>query len=597
MISVSTQFESGIYGTSRRTRGKVIFNILDVDATDNITSAIATSEASLSQVTQTVNTVLNPSAKYATLENDFWKADGTFALPPEFADKANYETGWKSDDICASGGTFASTQTLTIVSSADINSAGLTIFFDKKANEYADSFTIEAFTSASVSVDSVSVTGNSGSDYRWDTTLSNYRTVILAISKWATGNRRARVSEVAFGLVEEYDGDDIVNMNVVEDVDPIAKEASTNELRFTILDPDKRYNILNPSGVYSYLERRQKIQPYIGLDITVDNTEYIQMGEFYLTDWRSNFEALTATFTSRDILDILAQSTYRKGKLQTQNLKQLAEDILDDAGITEYNISTALASITSSGNIPIMSHRDALQMIAIAGSAVLYSSRTGTVVMETLSTASSGDTISFDNSYSSPQIDLAKLINTIDVNIHNYNAKTVSEEVYKGTVNLSGTSSVWIEYKEFPCQTVSVTVSAGTVNTETYYGNSALLNITHTGDVTITATGTILEISKTLYELESDTKPADEESLIATIDNTLITDTTLASNVASYVLSEYEKRFLYQCNWRGNPALEAKDIVVIEDDFSEDKEARLTRNEFNWDGGLGCVSDAKGGGE
>jgi hypothetical protein len=76
----------------------------------------------------------------------------------------------------------------------------------------------------------------------------------------------------------------------------------------------------------------------------------------------------------------------------------------------------------------------------------------------------------------------------------------------------------------------------------------------------------------------------------------LITTNTIAEQVAIWVLGEYKKRFLYEINWRGNPALECSDIVTVEDDFSEDKTVRLTRNEFNFDGTLRAKTLGKGGG-
>lgn len=594
MISVSSQYEGGVYSPSRKTTSKIIFQIVDTTALDDASTTVS-SEAIISKKDQIFNTNIDLSGKLATFENNYWSLDGSFVLPPKISE-TGYEVGWLSNNLSNVDGTYTISPQVTINFTSDHSSIGLTIFFDVLTNEYASDFVIDVYNSVNSLIHSESVTNNTLSKYILEQNISNYRKIVVTITKWANGYRRARISEFNFGIVEEYTDNEVIKMNILEEVDTISNKVSSNEMKFTLDNQDKRFNLLNPSGIYPYLQRRQKIQSYIGVEKEDTTFEYIPMGIYYLNEWQSDEGTLTASFTARDMMDILAQSTYRKGKYQTRTLYDLAEDVLIDAGVENYEIDIALQSISTTGYIPLVKHREALQTIAIAGQAVLYCDRYGKVILKKLTSTPLSQTIDFDNVYKSPQIKLDKLINTVDVNVNNFTAQASPKEIYKGTIAISGTQDLWIEYNSRPCQSVTASASGGTINTATYYSNAALLNITASGNVTITANGTVLDISSSIYELIDNTAPSGEQSLTLKINNSLISSASLASSVANWVLDESQKRFLYDINWRMNPALEIGDIITVEDDYSEDKTMRITKQQFNYSGYLQGKTNGKGGG-
>jgi hypothetical protein len=183
----------------------------------------------------------------------------------------------------------------------------------------------------------------------------------------------------------------------------------------TLSNQAKLFNILNPDGVYPYLQRKQKLRSYYGTVIAGTLVEYVPMGVYYLTEWKSDEGSLTATFTARDVLDILEQDKIPETTYTNKTIKYILEDILDTAGITDYLIDSALGSITVTGTLPEASRRETIQTAAIAGMAVVYSDRAGTLQIKQLTAGTSVDTIDYDNVYNSPQIKLDKLINTVNV--------------------------------------------------------------------------------------------------------------------------------------------------------------------------------------
>jgi hypothetical protein len=477
---------------------------------------------------------------------------------------------------------------------ADHSSIGISITFDKLAGVVAEDFTIQALDSSDVEIDSISVTGNTSSVYVWNQTLDDYRKIKISVTKMSEGYRRLRITEVDFGIIETYEGDTLINMNVLEEVDPTSSEVTTNEMKFTIENQDKRFDILNPTGIYSYLQRKQQIFGYIGIEISTDTFEYVPCGVYYLSDWQSDRGTLTASFTARDILEQLGESLYRKATTSNITLKNLIDDIMSDAGVTDYTLDSSLTSITVKGYIPIVSHREALQMCAVAGECIIYSDRDGTIQIKPVSASDTGVTIGLDNMYNSPKINLDKLINTIEVNNYTFTS-LASEQLYNGTINLNGTSDVWFDYSK-PATSVSAVVGGlGTLNSATYYTNSAKLNITSTGDATVTITGTEIAIGNNVVTDVDPSIATGEKTLTMKVENTLINDTARAESVAAWLLDEVGNRNLYDIDWRQDPRLEAGDIVTVEDEYSQDLTARITKQEFEFNGALSGRTDTKGG--
>ena len=590
MISTSPEYDAAVVGNPRKTTATVTFEIIDVTAADDATES-ATSEASISRIEQTTDNIRQMDGKYCTNEDDYTLLDGSFTLPPASTD-GSFQVGWWSNALSQSDKTYAVTQVLTFDFTVDHSSIGITVTFDKGTNEYAEDFTIEAYDSGASLISSVSVTGNTESKYVWEQNLADYRQIVVSITKWGNPFRRARVTEVDFGIVEEYNGDDLISMKVLEELNTTSAEVSANEMQFTVDNQDKRFNILNPTGIEQFLQRKQKITATIGVQKVSGAFENIPMGVYYLTEWKSDAGTLTTTFTAQDILNLLEQSIWRKSDLTTKNLKDLAEEILDDAGIEDYDVDTALSSINVTDYIPIVSHRQALQNVAVAGEAVIYSDRDGKLIIKQLSNTPSGKEIDLDNVYIAPAIKLDKLYNIVDINVYDFIIGG-SETAYSGSVDISGTQDVIIEYKE-PFTSVSAVVTGGTLNSATYYTNSATLNITASGTVNITATGNKVEIANAVYEQQQTGTPPEELALTLKVDDSLINSTTVAQNVADWILAEADKRKLYNINWRQNPAYETGDIVVVEDEFGENLNTTITKQEFNFAGYLGGITEAKG---
>jgi hypothetical protein len=431
MNQVTPEFMQAVYSPIRSVTARVTFDISDVTAAEDNTKTV-TGEAEISRKDQLTNQKWS-RPKYATFEPDYWKLDGSFSLPPK-VDEVGYEVGWYSDDLCDSDGVFSPYQEIDFTFSEIHSSIGLTVSFDLAADEYATDFDIEAYDSEGVLIKTIQVRGNTKSRHVTEEGIAEYKRIKVIIQKWSKGNRRAKVIEVSFGVVREYADDKLIKVSLIEQIDPTSANVPANELRFTVDNSSREFNILNPEGSYQYLQERQLAVLEIGVEVAPGIYEYVGMGHYYLSDWQSDEGSLTTTFTARDRIDFIRNEEVENLVPQSTNLYALALSVIQAIGIKNYRLDAALLGIETQGVYKKQTYRQLLQNIAVSGQCVMYVDRDDFLVIERLSNDDPVDTIDFDNIYREPQIKLDKLVSRVEVNY--YSGEEVSgTHAVTGAVN------------------------------------------------------------------------------------------------------------------------------------------------------------------
>ncbi len=180
--------------------------------------------------------------------------------------------------------------------------------------------------------------------------------------------RYLKLLEVLYGAQKIFEGQDIVSAKVLEELDPISAEITVNTFDFKLHTTDAEFSMLNPKGLYSMLQQRQKIQA-----IGVVGAAEMDMGSFYLSSWENGTEN-TVTMRAQDAVGLLESATYYGGMYTDIPASDLIADILDSAG-ADHDIDPEFASVLLSGYLPISSHREALHQAAFAAGAVVDCSR------------------------------------------------------------------------------------------------------------------------------------------------------------------------------------------------------------------------------
>ncbi|WP_102400213.1 hypothetical protein [Haloimpatiens massiliensis] len=385
MITVSKEFKKAVYAPTRSCKAKIRFEILDITAFKDNTKTVS-SEASISRKDQLTNKIRKMSNKYAVFEKDYLKLDGSFIIPPKTNEMLDTELGWWSNALSDVNGIFNPYQVLEFNFSQEHSSAGITLYFDMLSSEYATNFDIDVYGATGL-IKHDSIVNNYNSVYVYISQLSNYKRIVITIKKWCKGYRRVKITEVDFGIIKEYTDSNLIKMNVLQELNPTSSALPADELKFTIDNSNKEFNVLNPSGFYNFLKEGQECFPEIGVELESGEIEYIPVGKFYLKNWQSDEGTLTTTFTARDILDSLSNDEIENANTRDTTLYDLAVEVMKASNIENYVLSNNLKFIKTKGLYKKMSYRNLLQLIAIAGMCVVYSDNLGVFHMKQLISA------------------------------------------------------------------------------------------------------------------------------------------------------------------------------------------------------------------
>lgn len=386
LIQTSDEFKKSVYAPSRMTKAKVRFEILDTEAFKDNTKA-ATGEALISRLNQVTNKIRKMDNKYAVFEKNYFKLDGSFILPPRSNEMINSELGWWSNTLCNDEGFFDPYQVLEFNFTKEHSSMGLTLYFDILNEECASDFDIDIFDQSGNTIKHESIINNKDFRYIYICQLAGYTKIIITIKKWCKPYRRAKVVEVDFGIIKEYEDNTLINMNLIQELDLTSSTLPADEFKFTVDNSNKEFNVLNPQGFYAFLQQGQEVFTEIGVELDSGEVEFIQVGKYYLKDCQSDEGALTTTFTARDLLDSLSNDEIESSTVRDITLYDMAVEVMEASGIEDYVLSDNLKLIHTNGLYQKISYRNLLQLIAVAGMCIVYTDSFGTLHMKQLVSA------------------------------------------------------------------------------------------------------------------------------------------------------------------------------------------------------------------
>lgn len=548
---------------------EVILTLTDPDAYQDAT-ATDNGAIHISNTNQTVSEVDKNVVPYVTLEPNLWLLDGSRKIIP----KANYgDCGYIGNVLSNNKGVFTTIPMLTVNFSQIHRKLiqGVTITWGLAHKEYAVDFTVTAYNGNTV-LGTKTVTGNEDIKSVVKMDIVDYDRITISVSKWCLPYRRARIEEILTGVELVYSKQDLFSFSHSQEVDPISASLPKSEISFSIDNSDNSYNPNNLDSYAKYLMERQEIRVRYGYKIKND-VEWIKCGTFYISEWDAPQNGMVADFTARDLLEFMTDNYYEG--LYNPNgtsLYNLAVDVLtkanlplDEDGSVKWVLDNSLKNIYTVAPLPIDTLANCLQLIANAGGCVIYQDRNGVLHIEKMVISETDYDISLFNSYSKSGITLSKPLKQVNVPCYSYSISQDTTELYKGTVNISGTEELLISYSGSATNVVA-NVSGGTLNSATYYTNACKLKITATGNVTITITGNSLESSSVIVVTDSGLTG---ETI--TVDNPLVTSNDRAVAIGTWVESYMKNRMVLSSSWRADPRLDALDMVDNENDYNINK--------------------------
>lgn len=398
-------------------------------------------------------------------------------------------------------------------------------------------------------------------------------------------NRRLRIARMLFGYEKKFEMRDILSVNHTLSIDPISSSLPYEKLTLEVNNLSKDYNPDNPQGLWVYFANGQPLSFRYGVEID-DRIEWVEAGRLLLSD-APTVNSASASFEAMDMISALTDSYYKGVWVEGGiTLYDLAVDVLDDAGVTNYIMPDSLKSIITHSPLPILPHRECLQLIANAGECVLYTNPKGAIVIEDQTHEDSpvDFRLDFSTLFDKPVVKKTEKLKSVDVAVHSLRVSSEQVELCKQTnVSIYGTKEIQVSYES--ATGIKAVVTGGKIVSGVYYAHTAFLLISGEGTVDITLTGYKITDDTSVYS----TKVSDIGE-VCPIDNPLITDMDRAKNVGEWVATYLESRNTYEANFRQDFTLDINDVVYIRSDFEDNIPARITKLQFSLPGQQGAVS-------
>lgn len=381
-------------------------------------TASATAQVPFGNIENTTKELDRVLTKYATGETNLHVLDGSFRLLPDSVPYA--DAGFISQTLVSD-----SSHPRIILSFGSVHTCavpGLTVVWSSMMNEWAAKFKLTAYKGTAV-VSTITVSNNRSvySETEWE--IYGYDSIAIDILEWSIPNRRARIEWIMVGLHKVYSKKDLVSYTHTSSRDPISAQLPKDSIEFSLDNSQKTWDAINPRGMFRYLYERQEVDVRYGMDVDGE-TQWINGGKFYLSEWSVPSNGLEASFTARDALEFMMTSNYTGRK--TGTLYQMCYDALETlpSNVPSFYISEELKEYSTDISSEKTSYKnsDILQLAANAAGMALYQTRDGHIRIERVNLTAEEGTEVYEipviNNFQWPEISFASRVKNVSCNVN-----------------------------------------------------------------------------------------------------------------------------------------------------------------------------------
>lgn len=352
--------------------------------------------------------------------------DGTATAFPSVPENENI--GLISKNISDYDGTFADPVVLTLESDGQYSSRGLTFTFDLYNNIYPTRLNIHWYRiveGETTDLGSLDFMPNDAF-YFCQNKVENYNKIVITFYSINMPKNRLKLRIIDYGHGTIFYGDQLRNVNLIQEIDPISSQISINTVDFTI-DSENGMD-------YSF----QAKQP---LSVLFN-------GELKATTFVRSVKRKSKTLwqiQSEDYIGLMDSIPYYGGIYTNEKAVDLLTDIFTVAKVP-YSIDDVFTDATVTGYIPFTTCRDALMQVAFAIQAVVDTSNSEVVKVFSLE-EDVKQTIPLNRIMQGQSFDDEETVTGVEVAIHSYKPITETVDVYDA--NESGTGeNIFVKFSE-----------------------------------------------------------------------------------------------------------------------------------------------------
>lgn len=463
---------------------------------------------------------------YATLEKNYFRLDGSQKL----LEPNDVGTGYCSKSLAGSDGKFKNPVVLEINLENYHTSAGITITFG--GDSFPDNFNVAYYRDTELIA-----SGNYGEDtnliegrafYCRCPAVEDYNKIVVTFYEMDLPYRFVKINHILFGFRKIFTPDEIMTASTHHEVNILSSELAINTLDFTVSDEDKRFNCINPEGVYAALQEKQQLLVYEYFD----NDKRL-VGKFFLESWSSPGES-KSKFKAEDAIGLLDKLTFYGGVYSNIKASEIIAQIFDGTEI-DYELQEDLKDSVISGYLPKSTKREALQQALFVMGAVADTSTTEVLKIYTVNQKMVKTAIKKDRKWNNQSnYEQTDIVTGVDITCYSYAPGTEEEELFK-EVLYPGINI--IEFSE-PVVKNSLKISGATIveNNENYVS----VNVETEQEVVVSGIKYIENKSIKPYREELSYSKAEN---ILSVENATLINRSNADAIADRILYYYKKHY------------------------------------------------------
>ena len=305
----------------------------------------------------------NDYITYATLEQNYLKADGTFLFAPEDDGNAQFKiNGITLPNV---------NDTFRIDFGQPYDIKGLTI-------DFGSGYPTELEIETNIGTETYS---NTEEVFVTEDNFDGVEYFIIRPITMVGGLQRLHIRSILFGVGMVFKNPETENLSIEDYVSAISSDVSYKNVSISLFDKERKFDVDNDASFMGYLEPLQPIKISFGQELENGTVEWKQVASCYLKEWSSQSGKLSLTATDR--LSQL-ENEYEHLTLTERSAYDEFELILADAGfeVDEYKIDDFLMAVTIKNPIERAPHRECLQMLANACRCAIYENEKGVLYIK-----------------------------------------------------------------------------------------------------------------------------------------------------------------------------------------------------------------------
>jgi hypothetical protein len=649
MITTSAAYKLAIKDTVRKFVSKV--QIVWTDAKTDPTITVSSNDdnygMSVTKDKQVSDGLELSTHKWFHLDG-VCKLDGTYYIAPNDTEAVTHQIGWWGATRCNSSAIWTSPKTLTVAFTAR-PVVTLMVTGDQIYNEYPVDFAINVYGTGSVLKHSETVVGNTL--LNWTKSISLVGDAIrmeLTITKWSAANRVAKILEFYTSIVTEYNSDDIVSLNLLEEREISdgtlpAGNISSNELDLSLQNIWMLQNGIKVYDPFSYnnlsslldnvLKINRKIMAWIGLVLPGGTVEYLKLGTFWSGDWIVEETGTTVSTSAQDRMSLLQKDDFVQSETYSYvTLYALLEIVLNAAKTNVVRLSDLVWDIDTEltefivplAYFPKQSYFTCIKQIVEACMGQAYMNRDDVLIVTGPSYTGNETAYSItkDDYFKRTQPSKSEEFkNSVRIPYTVYALKDADEttaqieatEVFKSEsvfLEINEERTFDVEYNTNPVSAPYTgyfseeSSQSGIIVSEEYYACHATITIKNTGAI---ADYFIICISGMAYEIkDEEVIQTDENSILEfgklhydySSCNQLIQTKAVANKIATALLDSFSIwRKDTNLQWRGDLSVELGDVVRVPEyeghGNSVEGDFLVVKNKLDFNGALQGTTDGR----